>query len=62
MNKYRVLVTRHESEEWIVEAKSKEEAMNNFEEGICEDEHVITYKADSAEEILENKEANDESA
>ncbi len=51
MAKYRVLVTRHESEEWIVEANSKEDAMNNFEEGTCEDEHVITYKAESVEEM-----------
>ena len=51
MAKYRVLVTRHESEEWIVEASSEEEAMSDFQDGTCEDEHVITYKAESAEEI-----------
>jgi len=51
MAKYRVLVTRHESEKWIVEASSEEEAMSNFEDGTCEDEHVISYHAESVEEI-----------
>ena len=51
MAKYRVLVTRHESEEWIVEASSEEEAMSDFQDGTCEYEHVITYKSDSVEEI-----------
>ena len=51
MAKYRVLVTRHESEEWIVEASSKEDAMSNFEDGTCEDEHVISYHAESVEEL-----------
>ena len=44
MAKYRVLVTRHEVEKWIVEASSKED-------GTCEDEHVISYHAESAEEM-----------
>jgi hypothetical protein len=51
MAKYRVLVTRHEVEKWIVEASSKEDAMSNFEDGTCEDEHVISYHAESVEEI-----------
>jgi len=51
MTKYRVTVTRQESEEWIVEADNEESAMDNFEDGIMEDEHGISYHADHAEEI-----------
>ena len=51
MAKYKVLVARHEVEKWIVEASSKEDAMSNFEEGTCEDEHVISYHAESVEEM-----------
>ena len=51
MAKYRVLGTRHESEEWIVEASSEEEARSDFQDGTGEYEHVITYKEESVEEI-----------
>ena len=51
MAKYKVLVTRHESEEWIVEASSKKDAMSNFEDGTFENKYIVTYQAESAEEI-----------
>ena len=59
MAKYRVLVTRHESEEWIVEASSEEEAMSDFQDGTCEDEHIITYKAEIQPVLFFDEETTD---
>jgi len=53
MPKYVVIVTHHESEKWIVEADNKEDAMNNFEDGMCVDEWCVVHQAESVEEITD---------